>query len=116
MSKDKKPSFTSEQIINAAEMQRNWRKAVEPKLKEQPFLLMFSGSEPKASLISYDKFEELWMKAQELSELKLKMELVYRMLLNKDKEQLIPLKTVLEDNSISWADLEEDPDVELEDE
>ncbi|QNB44907.1 hypothetical protein BR63_00325 [Thermanaerosceptrum fracticalcis] len=115
--KEQKPSFTSDQIVSVTDIQRNWRKVVEPKLKEQPFLLMFSGSEPKASFLNYEKFEELWAKAQETTELELKMELLCRLLANSTGEKaLIPLKDVLAKSTITADDLQEAPDAQLEDE
>ncbi|MCL6559838.1 MAG: hypothetical protein K6U74_13790 [Firmicutes bacterium] len=79
-SSDRKPAFTRDQIINAADLQRKWRTVVESKLGQMPFLLLFSGTEPKATVLSYDKFEELWRKAEEAPELSLQLELATRVL------------------------------------
>ncbi len=115
LSIENKPSFTSEQIVNASDIQRRWRKIVEPKLEEYPYVLMFSGSEPKATFLTFDKFEELWDKAKEAEELKLKIELLYRMLSNSTGEKpTISLREVISKSDISEKDLMEAPDVEIE--
>lgn len=112
---ERKPAFTRDQIINATDVQRKWRTVIEPKLNHMPFLLMFSGTEPKTTVLSYDKFEELWRKAEEASELSLQLELATRvlsMIINKDP--LVSFVDVVAKTAITAADLEGTPDVELE--
>ncbi|GAW93528.1 hypothetical protein Moth_0654 [Calderihabitans maritimus] len=113
-----KPSFISDQIVNASDVQRKWRKVIEPKLERYPYLLMFSGSEPKATFMSFEKFEELWEKAYEAEELKLKIELICRMLVrcNGKERELVDLSEVVSKAGITADDIEEAPDVELQDE
>ncbi|MBO8129156.1 MAG: hypothetical protein H0Z39_08165 [Peptococcaceae bacterium] len=110
-----KPLFSSEQIINISDLQRKWRSVVEPKLNKLPFLMMFSGSELKATILSYDKFEELWEKVNEAAELQLKMELLYR-IFEKEKSGKAPvsLADVVLKTDITAEELEAAPDVELE--
>lgn len=110
-----KPAFTRDQIINATDIQRKWRTVIEPKLNQMPFLLMFSGTEPKTAVLSYDKFEELWGKAKEAPELSLQLELMTRVLsMLIKKEPLVSLEDVVAKTGITAADLEATPDVELE--
>lgn len=110
-----KPLFSSDQIVNVTDLQRKWRKTVEPKLKTMPFLMLFSGSEPKAAILDYEEFERFWKKANEASELRLELELLYRILENeKTGEPLVPLVEVVSKTNITAEDLEAAPDVELE--
>lgn len=114
---NKKPLFSSDQIINMSDLQRKWRSAVEPKLNQFPFLMMLSGSEPRATILSYEKFEELWQKVNEASELELKMELLCRIIENeKENKTTIPFADVVAKTDITAEDLEGAPDVQLEDE
>jgi hypothetical protein len=55
-SMENKPSFIRDQIISISDIQRNWRKMVEPKLEEYPFIMMFSGSDPKAAFLNYENY------------------------------------------------------------
>jgi hypothetical protein len=110
-----KPLFSNDQIVNITDIQRKWRSVVEPKLKKLPFLMMFSGSEPKATILSYKRFEELWKKVKEASELQLKIELLYRILESeKNEKTTISLADVISKAGITAEDLEAAPDVELE--
>lgn len=110
-----KPLFSREQIVNISDLQRKWRSVIEPKLNNLPFLMMFSGSEPKATILSYDKFEELWEKVNEASELQLKIELLYRIFENqKSSEAPVSLTDVVLKTDITAEELEAAPDVELE--
>ncbi|NPV81549.1 MAG: hypothetical protein HPY52_15020 [Firmicutes bacterium] len=118
LSKFTKPTFTKEQIIGSSEVQRKWRSQVESKLRHQPYLVMFSGSKPKATIMDYEKFEALWQKAQESSELLLELESLRRVMSAADptNAKLLSLKEVMAKANITEADLEESPDVELESE
>ena len=117
LSLENKLLFTTEQIVNASDIQRRWRKIVEPKLEEYPYVLMFSGSEPRTAFLTFGKFEELWDKAKEAEELKLKIELLYRMLSNSTGEKpTISLREVISKSDITEKDLMEEPDVEIESE
>jgi len=110
-----KPLFSSDQIVNISDLQRKWRSVVEPKLHEMPFLMMFSGSEPRATILSYDNFKKLWEKVTEAAELELKLELLCRILENeKGGQALVPLAEVIKKAGITAEDLEAAPDVDLE--
>lgn len=110
-----KPLFSSNQIISVSDVQRKWRSVVEPKLDELPFLMMFSGSEPKATILSYKNFEELWQKVHEASELQIKLELLSRAIeMEKNEKPLVSLAEVVAKTGITAQDLEEAPDVELD--
>lgn len=110
-----KPLFSREQIVNISDLQRKWRSVIEPKLNNLPFLMMFSGSEPKATILSCDKFEELWEKVNEASELQLKIELLYRIFENqKSSKAPVSLTDVVLKTDITAEELEAAPDVELE--
>jgi len=112
-----KPLFSSDQIVNISDLQRKWRTVVEPKLHEMPFLMMFSGSEPRATILSYDRFQQLWQKVAAAAELELKLELLCRILENeKDGQAAVPLAEVIKKAGITAADLEAAPDVDLENE
>lgn len=111
----KKPLFSSDQIVNVSEVQRKWKSVVEPKLKKEPFVMMFSGSEPKATILSYDNFEELWQNVNEATELRLKLELAYRIIEQEAiKSPLLSLEDVVSQANITLEDLEEAPDVEID--
>jgi hypothetical protein len=111
----KKPLFSSDQIVNVSDVQRRWKSVVEPKLENDPFVMMFSGSEPKATILSYDNFEELWQKVNEATELQLKLELAYRIIeQNVTKSPLLSLEEVVSQAGITLEDLEETPDVEID--
>jgi hypothetical protein len=111
----KKPLFSRDQIVNVSEVQRKWKSVVEPKLNELPFVMMFSGSEPKATIISYNNFEELWGKVNEAEELQLKLELAYRIIEQEaTKSPLISLEDVVSKTDITLEDLEETPDVQID--
>lgn len=115
MADERKPAFTCDQIINATDIQRKWRTVVEPKLNQMPFLLMFSGTEPKTAVLSYDKFEELWGKAKEAPELSLQLELYTRVLsMIINKESLVSFADAAAKTGITAEELEATPDVELE--
>lgn len=110
-----KPLFSSDQIVNITDLQRKWRKVIEPKLNKLPFLMMFSGSEPKAAILSYEKFEELWEKVSEASELQLKLELLYRIFESeRSGKPTVSLVDVVSKTDITAQELEAAPDVELE--
>jgi hypothetical protein len=112
---NKKPLFSSDQIISISDIQRKWRSVIEPKLSKFPFLMMFSGMEPKATILSYDSFEELWEKVKEASEIELKMELLCRMIENvKNNREYISFADVVSKANITAEDLEDVPDVKLE--
>jgi hypothetical protein len=112
---NKKPLFSSDQIISMSDIQRKWRSVIEPKLNKLPFLMMFSGSEPKATILSYDRFEELWEKVKEASEIELKMELLCRIIENeKSNKDYVSFADVVSKANITVEDLEDAPDVELE--
>ncbi|HHV08040.1 MAG TPA: hypothetical protein GXX69_07480 [Firmicutes bacterium] len=111
----KKPLFSSDQIVNVSEVQRKWKSVVEPKLNELPFVMMFSGSEPKATILSYDNFEELWQKVNETAELQLKLELAYRIIEQEvTKSPLLSLADVVSQTDLTAEDLAEAPDVEID--
>jgi hypothetical protein len=77
--------------------------------------MMFSGSEPKAAILSYEKFEELWEKVSEASELQLKLELLYRIFESeRSGEPTVSLVDVVSKTDITAQELEAAPDVELE--
>ncbi|MCL4516727.1 MAG: hypothetical protein M1379_14240 [Firmicutes bacterium] len=115
MEKEYKPSFTRDQVVNTADVQRKWRSVIQPKVDKMPFVLVFSGSEPKTAVISYKKFEELWQKAAEASELELQHELLNRLLLSKqDSSDLTSLKDLAAKAGLTVEDLEASPDVDLE--
>lgn len=109
------PSFTRAQIVKVTDVQRKWKTAIEGKLAEQPFLVMFSGAEPKTAMLSYEKFEELWRMAQKASELELQLELLRRTLaVEQDRRELSSLSSVMEKAGITIEELEAAPDVDLE--
>lgn len=115
MASERKPSFTRNQIINATDIQRKWRSIVETKLAHEPFLLQFSGAEPKVALLSYDRFEKLWQSAGDAAELALKVELLQRLFsLSVTKAPLVSLADVIARAGITPEDLEAIPDVDLE--
>ena len=77
--------------------------------------MMFSRTEPKATILSYDSFEELWKKVKEASEIELKMELLCRMIENvKNNREYVSFADVVSRANITAEDLEDAPDVELE--
>lgn len=111
----KKPLFSSDQIVNISQVQRKWRKVVEPKLEQLPFLMMYSGSEPKATILSHEKFEKLWQRLDQSAELQLKLELAYRLIEREmSEEPLLSLKNLVSQTDITLEDLEEAPDVEID--
>lgn len=108
-----KPMFSSGQIINASDVQRKWKERIVPKLDEYPFLMMLSGSEPKAAIMSYEHFEELWEKSQEAAELRLQLELLTRMFTQRSsKRDLVPLAELVAESGILPEELVGDIDVE----
>lgn len=110
-----KPKFSRDQIINASDVQRRWKDKVTPKLLKHPFVMMFSGSEPKAAVMSYAQFEELWEKSQEVEELRLQLEILGRMLVSdRSKGALVPLAELVAESDITLVELEGDIDVEDE--
>lgn len=111
----RKPSFTRDQIVSAGEVVRSWRRKVEPKLQEHPYVLVFSGAEPRTALMSYENFEVLWQRADEASELQLQVELLSRILHTALSGQpLIPLAEVAQKAGITPEELEMAGDVEIE--
>ena len=76
--KEKRPSFTDEQIVNASEVQRNWKTKVVPKLGIFPYLVVFHRQKPKVAIMDYKAFVDLWQRAQQFAGLQLKMEVLLR--------------------------------------
>lgn len=110
-----KPHFSKDQIINASDMQRKWKDKVVPKMKEHPFLMMFSGTEPKATVMSYEQFEELWERSHEASELRLELEIMARLVTQLTaKRSLVTYAELVAEAGILPEELEGDADVELE--
>lgn len=109
------PPFTRDQIVTPADLSRQWRGKVEPKLREHPYVIVFSGSEPRTALMAYENFEALWQRAQEARELELKLEVLSRVLHTALSGQpLVPLAQVAEKAGITPEDLEMAGDVEVE--
>lgn len=109
-----KPPFTRDQIVSATDVVRNWRGSVEEKLRSFPYVLVFSGPRPRATILSYDRFETLWQRAERSAELELVLEVLSRTLrLERSGEKLIPLADVVKKLGIKPDELV--GDVELED-
>lgn len=114
---ERKPPFTRDQIVTSSDLQRRWRKSIEAKLCESPYLVVFSGSEPKGAVLSYEKFEELWQRAEESAELRLKLEVLARAwCASESKAPLSSLASVMERLGITKEELEAAPDVDIESE
>ncbi len=110
-----KPPFTRDQIVSATDVARNWRSRVEPKLREFPYVLVFSGSDPRTTILPYDQFEALWQKAEKAAELELELEVLARVLhAALSREQLIPLTDVMKEFGITPDELAGDVDMDDE--
>jgi len=111
----KRPSFTDEQIVNATDVQRNWKEVVEPRLSEVPYLIMLSRYKPKAAILDYPVFVDLWQRSMEYDEMKLKMEVLLRYAeTQKSGRKSTTLQEWLAEENITMEDLEEMPDVDIE--
>lgn len=109
-----KPPFTRDQIVSATDVVRNWRTSVEPKLRTVPYVLVFSGSHPRTTILPYERFEALWQKAEKTAELELELEVLARTLhLALSGEKLVSLSDVVKELGIEPGELM--GDVELED-
>jgi len=113
--KEKRPSFTDEQIINVTDVQRNWKTEVVPKLGVLPYLVVLRRQKPKVAIMDYKAFVDLWQRAQEFSELQLKMEVLLRYVEQENSgRKLTTLRELLSKANISLEDLEAMLDVEIE--
>lgn len=110
MSAENKPMFNMNQIITKGDLQQKWG-SIETKLKELPYLVVFSDNIPKAVLLDYQKFEEIWNCLQELSGLKFQLELMSCIINNiaGDKPK-IALAKIISKTDISL----DNPDIQLE--
>ncbi len=96
-----KPMFSTEQIVSSSDLQRRWKERIIPKLSEYPFLMIFSGSEPKAVVMSHDQFESMWAQAQEAVELRLQHEVMSRVVKQiGSKEAFVPLADLVAETNI----------------
>ena len=112
-----KPSFTKDQIVSSSDVQRRWRTAIENKFRTYPFVVVFSGTQPQSVVLSYDEFEALWEQAARADELEVKAETLSRLLAHASSSSAaITLPEMVAEMGISPAELEAEPDVDLEDE
>ncbi|HEY8414827.1 MAG TPA: hypothetical protein VIK99_03545 [Thermaerobacter sp.] len=110
-----KPPFTRDQIVSTTDVMRNWGSKVEEKLRSFPYVLVFSGSRRRTTILPYERFEALWQKAEMAAELELALEVIGRTLrLERSGEKLIPLADVVQKLGLTPDELV--GDVELEDE
>lgn len=110
-----KPRFSVDQIVTTTDVVREWRRTIEPKLAELPFILVMSGSEPRAAIMSYDRFADLWSMAQAAEELELQLEVMARLLHHAmSGERLLTLKEVVAELGITPEELEDTDDVDIE--
>lgn len=111
---ERKPTFTTDQIVTTTDVVKQWRKTVERKLNEVPFVLIMNGKNPKAAIMSYDNFLSLWRTAQEAEDILLRLEVLCRMAeQEKSGERLYTLKEVVEELGITPEDLEDIDDVDI---
>lgn len=112
---ERKPPFTRDQIVAATDVVRQWRLKIEPKLQSFPYILVFSGTDPRTTIMPYEKFEAMWQAAEQVAELELESEVLSRALHTAlSGSPLISLGETVQKAGISWEDLEAAPDVELE--
>lgn len=78
MEEAKQPPFTNHQILSGTDVVRKWREKVEPRLTRFLYVLVFSGSEPRTTVMPYRKFENLWQRAEAAVELELRLEVMSR--------------------------------------
>lgn len=115
LSMNNKPLFTADQIVNATDIQRQWKSGIENRLTDQPYLVLLSGKTPRAVIIDYSKFAAMWQKMYDLSESLIEMEALNRVLSARlSGEQLTSLKDVLAEAGITKEDLDRMPDVKLD--
>lgn len=74
------PTFAADQVVHTSDVQRRWKAAVESKLSDKDFLVMYSGKTPRAAILEYSKFVALWRKACEMEEQLLEVEATDRIL------------------------------------
>lgn len=99
--------------MSATDVVRNWRSTVEPKLHAFPYVLVFSGSQPRTTILPYERFEALWERAEKAAELELELEVLARTLhVALSGESLVPLSDVLKQLRIEPGDLMGDVDIE----
>lgn len=109
-----KPTFTADQVVHSSEVQRHWKDAVESKLPEVPFLIMYSGRSPKAAILDYEKFADMWRTVRELEEELMEIRATERILRARASgKPLTTLKELAEKAGFTQEDLENLPDVEL---
>ncbi len=111
----KRPPFTRDQMVSPADVQRKWRLNIEPRLREYPYILVVSGSEPRTTVMPYEGFEHLWQQAEEAAELDLKLEVLSRALAMVSGQQpLISFAELCEKLGVTAEDLKAAGDVEIE--
>lgn len=117
MEEARKPPFTTDQILSGTDVVRKWREKVEPRLTRFPYVLVFSGSEPRTTVMPYVKFENLWQRAEAAAELELKLEVVSRVLhLAESGDKLVSLEDAASRVGVTAEELEAAGDVEIESE
>ncbi|HEY3368134.1 MAG TPA: hypothetical protein VGK74_24040 [Symbiobacteriaceae bacterium] len=113
----RKPPFTTDQILSGTDVVRKWREKVEPRLSKFPYVLVFTGSEPRTTVMPYLQFESLWQRAEAAAELELKMEVLSRVLhLAVSGDALVSLEDAANKLGITAEELEAEGDVEIESE
>ncbi len=107
-----RPVFSDDQIVHASDIQRRWKQTLESKLPVVDFLVMYSGSKPKAAILDYEKFVALWQMAMSVADEMVEIEATRRVI-EASGRTLTSLDELIRKAGISREELKETPDVEF---